>query len=60
MLTTMDVKRKKAGDVRDLLCLMSRGHRRMAVVLALGKNTRDALRKAKSAASKIKIVEGKI
>ena len=34
------------------------GHRRMAVVLALGKSTKDALEKAKSAASKIKVVEG--
>ena len=31
----------------------------MAVVLALGKNTKDALRKARSAASKIKVVEGR-
>ncbi|OGG63042.1 phosphoribosylglycinamide formyltransferase 2 [Candidatus Kaiserbacteria bacterium RIFCSPHIGHO2_02_FULL_59_21] len=32
-------------------------HRRMAVVLALGKTTKDALKKAKTAASKIHIVE---
>jgi len=32
-------------------------HRRMAVVLALRKTTKDALKKAKTAASKIHIVE---
>jgi phosphoribosylglycinamide formyltransferase 2 len=35
-----------------------KGHRRMAVVLALGTTTKDALAKAKRAASKIKVVEG--
>lgn len=36
---------------------MSPGHRRMAVVLALGKNIRDARAKAQRAARKIKVVK---
>ena len=33
-------------------------HRRMAVVLAIGKDVKEARKKAKSAASKITVVEG--
>ena len=37
---------------------MSPGHRRMALVLALGKNIKDARRKANAAAKKIRVVNG--
>jgi phosphoribosylglycinamide formyltransferase 2 len=37
---------------------MSPGHRRMAVVVAIGKNIKDARKKAQAAAKKIRVVNG--
>lgn len=54
------VLKEKGTSVRIFGKPMSPGHRRMAVVLALGKDIKEARKKAAAAAKKIRVVDGRI